>query len=118
MLLQCGLYLQYGGNQMRILLEESIEDDIQAVTNQIAGKDKSYSDTPLTLMFHKHGVPELTIIDLPECPLVPTDKELEHFSNITISYIQSSNNILLNVLSAGSDLLTIQSARKCRQVDG
>ncbi|KAK8971245.1 hypothetical protein KSP40_PGU010641 [Platanthera guangdongensis] len=69
-------------------------------------------------MFHKLGVTELTIIDLTECPLAPADGELEHFSSITMSYIQPSNNILLNMLSAGSDLSTSQSARMCRQVDG
>ncbi|KAK8971248.1 hypothetical protein KSP40_PGU010644 [Platanthera guangdongensis] len=103
---------------MGILSEESIEDSIQAVTNQITGKGNGYPDTPLTLIFHKHGVPELTIIDLPECPLAPAAGELKHFSNITMSYIQPSNCILLNVISAGSDLSTSQSARMCRQVDG
>ncbi|KAK8971116.1 putative dynamin-related protein 4A [Platanthera guangdongensis] len=69
-------------------------------------------------MFHKRGVPELTIINFPEYPLAPADGELKHFSSITIRYIQPSNNILLNMLSASSDLSTIQYARKCRQVDG
>ncbi|KAK8971247.1 putative dynamin-related protein 4A [Platanthera guangdongensis] len=73
---QCGLYLQYGGNQMGILSKESIEDAIQAVTNQIADNGKNYSDTPLTLMFHKHDVSQLTIIDLTECPLAPAAGEL------------------------------------------
>ncbi|KAK8921483.1 putative dynamin-related protein 4A [Platanthera zijinensis] len=45
-------------------------------------------------------------------------RRLEHFSTITMRYIQPSNNILLNVLSAGSDLSASQSARMCRQVDG
>ncbi|KAK8954122.1 putative dynamin-related protein 4A [Platanthera zijinensis] len=97
--------------------EESIEDAIQVVTNQIAGKGKSYSDTPFTLMFHKHGVPELTIIDLSECPLASAARETGYFSSITMSYIHPSNNILLNMLSAGSDLSISQSTRMCRQVD-
>ncbi|KAK8954120.1 Dynamin-related protein 1D [Platanthera zijinensis] len=84
----------------------------------IAGKGKSYSDTPLTLIFHKHGVSELKIIDLPECSLAPATGELEQFSSIILSYIQPPNNILLNVLSASSDLSTSQSARMCWQVDG
>ncbi|KAK8921479.1 hypothetical protein KSP39_PZI020610 [Platanthera zijinensis] len=67
MSVQCGLYLQYGGKRMRILLEESIEDALQVVTNQIAGKGKSYSDTPLTLMFHKHGVQTFQLAGLREC---------------------------------------------------
>ncbi|KAK8971558.1 putative dynamin-related protein 4A [Platanthera guangdongensis] len=113
------LYLQYEGNRMGILSEESSEDVIQAVTVLIAGKGKSYFDTPLTLMFHKHGVPELTIINLSDCPLAPAAGELEHFFNITVSYMQlSTNNILFNVLLAGSDFSTSQSVRMCRQVDG
>ncbi|KAK8954123.1 hypothetical protein KSP39_PZI001757 [Platanthera zijinensis] len=103
---------------MGILSKESIEHAIQVVTTQIVGKGKSYSDTPLTLMFRKHGVSELTITDLPKCPLAPAAGELEHFSSITMSYIQPSNNILLNVLSAGSDPSTSQFARMCQQVDG
>ncbi|KAK8921072.1 hypothetical protein KSP39_PZI020613 [Platanthera zijinensis] len=44
-------------------------------------------------------------------------QKLEHFSIITMRYIQSSNNILLNVLSAGSDLSASRFAKMCRQVD-
>ncbi|XP_016649657.1 PREDICTED: dynamin-related protein 4C-like [Prunus mume] len=56
------LSLEYNG-RVEQTDEENISEDIVYATNLIAGDKKGISDTPLTLLVKKNGVPNLTMVD-------------------------------------------------------
>ncbi|KAG6388295.1 hypothetical protein SASPL_153497 [Salvia splendens] len=90
-------------------------------TQEIAGKGKGISNTPLTLVVKKKGVPDLTMIDLPGITRVlvkgqPEDIS-EQISDIIMKYITPEESIILNVLSAGVDFPTRESIRMSQRVD-
>ncbi|OMO92909.1 hypothetical protein CCACVL1_06725 [Corchorus capsularis] len=58
------LHLEYNGKTVPVE-EAHIATAITVVTDEIAGHGKGISNTPLTLVVKKEGVPDLTMIDLP-----------------------------------------------------
>ncbi|XP_057800088.1 dynamin-related protein 4C-like [Salvia miltiorrhiza] len=99
----------------------NVVDEIMYTTQEIAGKGKGISNTPLTLVVKKKGVPDLTMIDLPGITRVPVKGQLEdiseQISNIIMKYITPKESIILNVLSAGVDFPTCESIRMSQKVD-
>ncbi|KAL6579235.1 hypothetical protein OROMI_009451 [Orobanche minor] len=101
--------------------EANVVDEIMYTTQEIAGKGKGISNTPLTLVVKKRGVPDLTMIDLPGITRVPVKGQPEdisdQISSIIMKYITPEESIILNVLSAGVDFPTCESIRMSQSVD-
>ncbi|XP_073110417.1 dynamin-related protein 4C [Elaeis guineensis] len=101
--------------------EDGIADAIASATDDIAGSGKGISNTPLTLVVRKSGVPDLTMVDLPGITRVPVHGQpeniYEQISNIIMEYITPKESIILNVLSATVDFPTCESIRMSQQVD-
>ncbi|XAR64693.1 Dynamin GTPase [Bertholletia excelsa] len=98
-----------------------IAEAIKDATNEIAGAGKGISNTPLTLIVEKMGVPDLTMIDLPGITRVPVHGQpqdiYEQISAIIMEYITPEESIILNVLSATVDFSTCESIRMSQSVD-
>ncbi|VFR02838.1 unnamed protein product [Cuscuta campestris] len=101
--------------------EAGVADDIVLATDEIAGRGKGISHTPLTLTVKKNGVPDLTMVDLPGITRVPVHGQpediYEQISNIIMEYITPEESIILNVLSANVDFSTCESIRMSQKVD-
>ncbi|CAB4268303.1 unnamed protein product [Prunus armeniaca] len=101
--------------------EDNISEDIVNATNLIAGDSKGISDTPLTLLVKKNGVPDLTMVDLPGITRVPVRGQPENIydqiKDIIMKYIKPEESIILNVLSASADFSTCESISMSRSVD-
>ncbi|KAG6389280.1 hypothetical protein SASPL_150745 [Salvia splendens] len=114
------LFLEFNGKTVETD-EENIVNEINFATEEIAGKGKGISNTPLTLVVKKKGVPDLTMIDLPGITRVPVKGQpediSEQISNIIMNYITPDESIILNVLSAGVDFPTCESIKMSQSVD-
>ncbi|KAG5539881.1 hypothetical protein RHGRI_020187 [Rhododendron griersonianum] len=79
------------------------------------------SNTPLTLVVKKRGVPDLTMVDLPGITRVPVHGQpediYEQISGIIMEYIKPEESIILKVLSATVDFPTCESIRMSQRVD-
>nr|GMD13176.1 dynamin-related protein 4C-like [Ipomoea batatas] len=119
-LVNAEIHLEYNGKVVPTG-ESQIAEAISLATDEIAGRGKRISHSPLTLLVKKSGVPDLTMVDLPGITRVPVqgqpDDIYEQISNIIIEYITSEESIILNVLSATVDFPTCESIRMSRIVD-
>ncbi|XP_073047461.1 putative dynamin-related protein 4A [Primulina eburnea] len=101
--------------------EERISDDIIAATDEIAGKGKGVSNTPLTLIVKKNGVPDLTMVDLPGITRVAVHGQpediYEQISKMIMEFITPEDCVILNVLSASVNFTTCESIRLSQKVD-
>ncbi|KAG5248551.1 dynamin-related protein [Salix suchowensis] len=101
--------------------EAEIADAITVATDEIAGSGKGISNTPLTLVVKKKGVPDLTMVDLPGITRVPVHGQpeniYEQIADIIMEYIRPEESIILNVLSATVDFTTCESIRMSQKVD-
>ncbi|KAF5727250.1 hypothetical protein HS088_TW22G00939 [Tripterygium wilfordii] len=114
------LYLEFNGKTVQTT-ESRISEAINLATDEIAGNGKGVSNTPLTLVVKKHGVPDLTMVDLPGITRVPVHDQpeniYEQIAGIIMEYIKPDESIILNVLSATVDFSTCESIRMSQQVD-
>ncbi|XP_021833367.1 dynamin-related protein 4C-like [Prunus avium] len=114
------LSLEYNGT-IDSTDEDNICDDIVKATNSIAGGGKGISNTPLTLLVKKNGVPDLTMVDLPGITRVPVHGQPENIydqiKDMIMEYIKPEESIILNVLSASVDFATCESIRMSQSVD-
>uniref|UniRef100_A0A0A9DPB7 Dynamin-type G domain-containing protein n=1 Tax=Arundo donax TaxID=35708 RepID=A0A0A9DPB7_ARUDO len=116
------LQLEYGSSGRVVPTSVAgVADAINAATAAIAGAGKGISDTPITLVVRKKGVPDLTLVDLPGITRVPVQGQPEDIydqvANIIKAYIAPKESIILNVLSATVDFPTCESIRMSQQVD-
>ncbi|KAJ9186099.1 hypothetical protein P3X46_005640 [Hevea brasiliensis] len=114
------LFLEFNGKIVHTD-EARVADAINVATDEIAGDGKGISNTPLTLVVKKKGVPDLTMIDLPGITRVPVHGQpadiYEQIAGIIMEYIRPEESIILNVLSATVDFPTCESIRMSQQVD-
>ncbi|KAH7862586.1 hypothetical protein Vadar_006815 [Vaccinium darrowii] len=114
------LHLEYHGKVVPTD-DTHIAEAIVFATNEIAGNGKGISNTPLTLVVKKRGVPDLTMVDLPGITRVPVHGQpediYEQISEIIMEYIKPEESIILNVLSATVDFPTCESIRMSQRVD-
>ncbi|XP_043816125.1 putative dynamin-related protein 4A [Manihot esculenta] len=114
------LFLEFSG-KIVATDEAHVADAINIATDEIAGDGKGISNTPLTLVVKKKGVPDLTMVDLPGITRVPVHGQpediYEQIAGIIMEYIRPEESIILNVLSATVDFPTCESIRMSRQVD-
>lgn len=108
-------------NKIVDVYEDHISDAIVAATDEIAGSGKAISNTPLTLVVKKDGVPDLTMVDLPGITRVPVHGQpeniYEQISAMIMEYITPEESIILNVVSATVDFSTCESIRMSQMVD-
>ncbi|KAK7412502.1 hypothetical protein VNO78_03966 [Psophocarpus tetragonolobus] len=101
--------------------EAHVSDAIRVATDELAGGGKGISNTPLTLVVKKNGVPDLTMVDLPGITRVPVHGQPEdiydQIKDIIMEYIRPEESIVLNVLSATVDFSTCESIRMSQGVD-
>ncbi|GMI84971.1 Dynamin related protein 4C [Hibiscus trionum] len=114
------VYLEY--NDKIVPVEESnISTAINIATDEVAGQGKSISNTPVTLVVKKDGVPDLTMVDLPGITRVPVHGQpeniYEQIRDMIMHYITPKESIILNVLSATVDFSVCESIRMSQQVD-
>lgn len=114
------LILEFNG-RVDSINEDNVADAISLATDEIAGRSKGKSNTPLTLIVKKYGVPDLTMVDLPGITRVPVHGQpediYEQISAIIMEYIKPEESIILNVLSATVDFTTCESIRMSQRVD-
>ncbi|KAM5551608.1 hypothetical protein ABKV19_026449 [Rosa sericea] len=114
------LSLEYNGKVERTD-EARVSEDIVKATDDIAGGGKGISNTPLTLLVKKNGVPDLTMVDLPGITRVPVHGQPENIydqiKDMIMEYINPEQSIILNVLSATVDFTTCESIRMSQSVD-
>ncbi|KAL3652688.1 Dynamin-related protein 4C [Castilleja foliolosa] len=114
------LFLEYDGKTVPTD-EKNIAYAINLATEEMAGKGKGISNSPLTLVVKKNGVPDLTMVDLPGITRVPVHGQpediYEQISEIITEFITPEESIILNVLSAGVDFSTCESIRMSQRVD-
>ncbi|XP_021282478.1 dynamin-related protein 4C-like [Herrania umbratica] len=114
------LSLEYNGKVVPVG-ESYIATAINLATDEVAGNGKGISNTPLTLVVKKDGVPDLTMVDLPGITRVPVHGQpeniYEQIRDIIMQYITPKESIILNVLSASVDFATCESIKMSRQVD-
>ncbi|KAF8391998.1 hypothetical protein HHK36_022338 [Tetracentron sinense] len=114
------LHLEYH-NKIIPTNETHVAEAINMATNEIAGNGKGISNTPLTLVVKKKGVPDLTMVDLPGITRVPVHGQpediYEQISSIIMEYIKPKESTILNVLSATVDFPTCESIRMSQRVD-
>ncbi|KAL9342475.1 hypothetical protein Peur_065800 [Populus x canadensis] len=114
------IFLQF--NDKTVPTDEAhVVDAINLATDEIAGNGKDISNTELTLVVKKYGVPDLTLIDLPGITRVPVHSQPENIyekiANIIMKYISPDESVILNVLSASIDFSTCESIRMSQKVD-
>ncbi|KAJ4957049.1 hypothetical protein NE237_013832 [Protea cynaroides] len=101
--------------------EAHVAQAIEEATNVIAGDSEGISNTPITLVVKKRGVPDLTMVDLPGIiggPVRGQPEDIyEQISNIIMEYITPQESIILNVLSATVDFTTCESITMNHRVD-
>ncbi|KAL2941595.1 Dynamin-related protein 4C [Bienertia sinuspersici] len=101
--------------------ESTVSDAINSATQEIAGNAKGISNTPITLVVKKNGVPDLTMVDLPGITRVPVHGQpeniYEQIRDIIMEYITPEESIILNVLSATVDFTTCESIMMSQSVD-
>ncbi|KAF5751251.1 hypothetical protein HS088_TW02G00262 [Tripterygium wilfordii] len=114
------LYLEFNGKTVQTN-ESGISEAINLATDEIAGNGKGVSNTPLTLVVKKLGVPDLTMVDLPGITRVPVHGQpeniYEQIAGMIMEYIKPDESIILNVLSATVDFSICESIRMSQQVD-
>ncbi|XP_050221538.1 dynamin-related protein 4C-like isoform X2 [Mercurialis annua] len=114
------LSLEFNGKSVSTN-EGDVADAINTATDEIAGSGKGISNTPLTLVVKKFGVPDLTMVDLPGITRVPVHGQpeniYEQIADIIMEYITPEESIILNVLSATVDFTTCESIRMSQKVD-
>ncbi|KAK7303006.1 hypothetical protein RJT34_13905 [Clitoria ternatea] len=114
------LFLEY--NDKTVFTDEAhVSDAIRIATDELAGHGKGISNTPLTLVVKKNGVPDLTMVDLPGITRVPVRGQPEDIHDqivsIIMEYIRPEESIILNVLAATVDFSTCESIRMSQTVD-
>ncbi|XP_058735809.1 dynamin-related protein 4C-like [Vicia villosa] len=114
------LILEYNGKNVSTD-EANVSHAINTATEELAGTAKGISNTPLTLIVKKNGVPDLTMVDLPGITRVPVhgqpDNIYDQIKDIIMEYITPEESIILNVLSATVDFTTCESIRMSQTVD-
>ncbi|KAK9735792.1 hypothetical protein RND81_04G228200 [Saponaria officinalis] len=101
--------------------EKHVSAAISSATKEITGNAKGISNSPITLVVKKNGVPDLTMIDLPGITRVPVHGQpeniYEQIREMIMEYITPEESIILNVLSATVDFTTCESIMMSQSVD-
>ena len=98
-----------------------VRETIEALTDEVCGKDKNILDKPIVLNVYSQTCPDLTLVDLPGVTRVPIQgqpKNIEEITkNMAIRYIEDPLTIILCVIAANSDIATSDGLKLAKEID-
>eukprot|EP00727_Mastigamoeba_balamuthi_P010764 m51a1_g631 putative dynamin like protein (742) ;mRNA; r:147922-150599 len=99
----------------------AVRDEIQAATNEVAGRNRGVARVPITLTIHSPHVVNLTLVDLPGITRIPVGDQPgnieEQLREMILEYISKPNAIILAVTPANTDISTSDALKLARSVD-
>ena len=98
-----------------------VRETIEALTDEVCGKDKNILDKPIVLNVYSQTCPDLTLVDLPGVTRVPIEgqpKNIEEITkNMAVRYIEDPLTIILCVIAANSDIATSDGLKLAKEID-
>ena len=98
-----------------------VRETIEALTDEVCGKDKNILDKPIVLNVYSQTCPDLTLVDLPGVTRVPIEGQPYNIEEITknmaIRYIEDPLTIILCVIAANSDIATSDGLKLAKEID-
>ena len=98
-----------------------VRETIEALTDEVCGKDCNILDKPIVLNVYSQTCPDLTLVDLPGVTRVPIEgqpKNIEEITkNMAIRYIEDPLTIILCVIAANSDIATSDGLKLAKEID-
>ncbi|SOS79491.1 dynamin-like protein [Plasmodium sp. gorilla clade G1] len=100
-----------------------VREQINRLTDEIAGKNKGIIDEPIVLNIYSIKCPDLSLIDLPGITRVPlknsdqTDDIERLTRDMALRYVKDPRTIILAVLPANADMSTSDALQIARKVD-
>lgn len=102
---------------------EEVRDQINRLTDELAGRNKGIIDDPIVLNIYSVKCPDLSLIDLPGITRVPlknsdqTDDIERMTREMAFRYVKDPRTIILAVLPANADMSTSDALQIARKVD-
>nr|CAJ20697.1 DyNamin-like protein, putative [Toxoplasma gondii RH] len=102
---------------------EQVRQEIDRLTDQVAGKNKGIIDSPIVLTIYATQCPDLSLIDLPGITRVPLkgSDQCEDIEMLTrqmaLRYASDPRTIILAVIPANVDMSTSDALQMSRRVD-
>ena len=102
---------------------DEVRDNIDILTDKIAGKKKGIIDKPIVITIYSHTCPDLTLIDLPGITRIPLQgsdqgKDIEKVTKkMALRYVKDPRTIILAVIPANADMTTSDALQMARDLD-
>jgi dynamin 1-like protein len=114
-------WARFEGSEQKYTNFELVRKQIQALTDAVAGSNKSIVDDPIVLTIYSDTCPDLTLIDLPGITRIPIGDQPQDIERITkemaYRYISDPRTIILCVIPANADMTTSDGLMMARKVD-
>ena len=98
-----------------------VRETIEALTDEVCGKDKNILDKPIVLNVYSQTCPDLTLVDLPGVTRVPIGDQPKNIEQITKDmarrYAEDPLTIILCVIAANSDIATSDGLMLAKEID-
>ena len=98
-----------------------VRETIEALTDEVCGKDKNILDKPIVLNVYSQTCPDLTLVDLPGVTRVPIGDQPKNIEQITKDmarrYVEDPLTIILCVIAANSDIATSDGLMLAKDID-
>uniref|UniRef100_A0AC35UDA4 Dynamin GTPase n=1 Tax=Rhabditophanes sp. KR3021 TaxID=114890 RepID=A0AC35UDA4_9BILA len=98
-----------------------VRQEIQRVTDEVTGNNKSISDLPIGLKIYSNKVVNLSLIDLPGITKIAVGDQPENIeeqiTKMIMKYVSNPNAIILAVTPANQDFATSEAIKLARSVD-
>ena len=98
-----------------------VRETIEALTDEVCGKDKNILDKPIVLNVYSQTCPDLTLVDLPGVTRVPIEGQPKNIEEITKNmcrrYAEDPLTIILCVIAANSDIATSDGLKLAKEID-
>ncbi|PFH31932.1 dynamin-related protein DRPB [Besnoitia besnoiti] len=102
---------------------QKVRQEIDRLTDQVAGKNKGIIDSPIVLTIYATQCPDLSLIDLPGITRVPLkgsdqSEDIEMLTRqMALRYAADPRTIILAVIPANVDMSTSDALQMARRVD-
>jgi len=98
-----------------------VRETIEALTDEVCGKDKNILDKPIVLNVYSQTCPDLTLVDLPGVTRVPIAGQPKNIEEVTKAmcrrYASDPLTIILCVIAANSDIATSDGLMLAKEID-
>ena len=98
-----------------------VRETIEALTDEVCGKDKNILDKPIVLNVYSQTCPDLTLVDLPGVTRVPIAGQPKNIEEVTKTmcrrYASDPLTIILCVIAANSDIATSDGLMLAKEID-